>query len=177
MTSGPTPSRETHGAAITREPLAADLLAAPLVASLATHDGEGRIHVVAMWFVLDGDRILLATGSRSRKLRNLQRDDRATLMVHDSRGGFDVRGICLQGRVDLVREPDARELVRRVHRKYVTERGAELAAEFLASDDVALVFRPERAFSWDETGSEAARVLREEGEYRPLLPTHPPARP
>ena len=31
--------------------------------------------------------------------------------------------------------------------------------EFFASDDVALRFRPERAFTWDERGSAAAAAL------------------
>jgi hypothetical protein len=45
--------------------------------------------------------------------------------------------------------------------------------EFLASDDVALRLRPEEAFTWDERGSEAARILRAIGGALPLVSTEP----
>ena len=46
-------------------------------------------------------------------------------------------------------------------------------ALFLGSDDVALILRPEEAFTWDERGSEASRALREAGGALPLVPTEP----
>jgi PPOX class probable F420-dependent enzyme len=171
----PTPSRRSEGAAVLREPLAGKLLAARLIASLATLNADGSIHLVPMWFALDGEAILLATGSGSQKVRNLERDPRATVMVHDSRPGFEVCGVSLVGRAEVVRAPQAAELVRRVHRRYVTECGAALGPvrEFLASDDVALRFRPERALSWDERPSDAARALARSGGAAPLEPTSP----
>jgi len=36
--------------------------------------------------------VILATGSRSRKVWNPEIDPRATLVVHDSRSGFEVCG-------------------------------------------------------------------------------------
>jgi hypothetical protein len=47
--------------------------------------------------------------------------------------------------------------------------------EFLASDDVALRFSPERALTWDERGSAAARALSAGGEAYALRPTSPRA--
>jgi PPOX class probable F420-dependent enzyme len=152
------------------EPLAAELLPARLIANLATFNPDGTVHLVPMWFLLDGDVILLASGRRSQKVRNLERDPRATIMVHDSRPGFEVCGVSLVGRAEIVRGGEAARLVRRVHRKYVSERGLELrlAREFLGSDDVALRFYPEHALSWDERESNAARVLAASGEAYPL---------
>jgi PPOX class probable F420-dependent enzyme len=173
--AGPTPSRRGAGAAIVSEPLAAELLTAPLIANLATLNLDGTVHLVPMWFALDRDAILLATGSRSQKIRNLERNPRATLMVHDSRPGFEVCGVSLVGSAEIVRSPDAGDLVARVHRRYVRDRGAQLepVRQFLASDDVAIRFSPERALSWDERPSDAARALAESGEFTPLAPTSP----
>jgi PPOX class probable F420-dependent enzyme len=175
--SDPTPSRSLRGADVLADPLVRELLDARLVGVLATAEAGGRIHAVPMWFAVDGDTVVLATGSRSRKARNLRRDPVATLVVHDSRSGFEICGASIRGRIELVAGDEARPLVELVHRRYVDASAKALApvAGFLASDDIALRLRPDEAFTWDERGSEATRVLREAGGARPLLPTEPRA--
>ena len=171
--SEPTPSRSLVGAAILRDPLVCELLAMRLIGVLATLEPDGSVHAVPMWLAPGDGVILLATGSRSRKVRNLDRDPRATLVLHDSRPGFEVCGTSIQGHIEFVRGADATQLVDRVHRRYVSAGGERLAAaaEFFASDDVALRLTPSVAVLWDERASDAARVLREAGATLPLEPT------
>ena len=173
--AAPTPSRELRGAAILADPLVSELLEGRLVGVLATLEADGTVHAVPMWLAAGEGAILLATGSRSRKVRNLERDPRATLVLHDSRPGFEVCGASIRGRVEIVRGEEAAPLVERVHRRYVTEAGERLpaAAEFLASDDVALRLVPEAAVTWDERDSPAATALRAAGAALPLEPTEP----
>ena len=144
---------------------------------LATIEPDGSVHAVPMWVAPIEDALLLATGSRSRKVRNLERDPRATLVLHDSRPGAEVCGVSLRGRVELVRSPAAIPLIERVHNRYVSERGLTLpeVRDFLSSDDVALRFLPDIAVTWDERPSSAARALREPGAALPLAPTTPRA--
>src|SRR5262245_16250412 len=128
-----------------------------------------------MWFARMDDSIVLATGARSRKVANLESDARATLVVHDSRPGFEVCGVSCAGRVEVVRGTAARRLVDAVHARYVDERG-DLPDEvrvFLESDDVALRFRPESALTWDERASDASALLRAAGAAYPLVTTAP----
>ena len=141
---------------------------------LATFDHKA-IHAVPMWFALDDDQVLLATNSRSRKVRNLESDNRATVVVHDSRPGFEVCGVSMTGTVEIVRGPSAQLLIDRVHRRYVAPAAEHQAAPrgFLESDDAALRFTPESALTWDERGSEASNALRASGHALPLLPTEP----
>jgi PPOX class probable F420-dependent enzyme len=155
---------------VLRDPLVQELLDARLIANLATLNADGSIHLVPMWFARDGGKIVLATGAGSAKVRNLERDGRATVMVDDSRAGMDVCGVSLAGSVELVRGAEAVPLIRLVHRRYVSERGlaAPAVEAFLASDDVALRFTPERAVTWDERRSEAQRALAESGGAHPL---------
>jgi PPOX class probable F420-dependent enzyme len=155
------------------EPLASEILAAPHVASLATLNEDGTTHLVAVWFAWDGEAVLVPTSGASRKARNLERDPRATFMVHDSRGGLDVRGLTLVCRGEVMRGPAALEANDAVHLRYVTRRGLELpdVREFLGDgDDVTLRLTPERVTWWDETGTAAARSLRASGELVPPLP-------
>jgi PPOX class probable F420-dependent enzyme len=176
--AAPTPSRLLRGAAVLADPLVQELLASRLVGVLSTLEPDGSVHAVALWVARDGDAVLLGTGSRSRKVANLERDPRATLVLHDSRPGFEVCGASLRGRVEIVRGAEALPLVARVHHRYVTGEGRALGdvAPFLDSDDVALRFVPETAFTWDERGSAAARALRETGTALPLEPTEPRGR-
>ncbi|HXF97282.1 MAG TPA: pyridoxamine 5'-phosphate oxidase family protein [Gaiellaceae bacterium] len=170
----PAPSSHLRGGDALRHPLLRELLAARLVCVLATYD-EGWIHAVPMWFAAEEGAVLLATGSRSRKVRNLERDPRASLVVHDSRAGYEVCGALLTGRAEVVRGAAARPLVARVHRRYVDPAcwDEPPVRAFLASDDVALRLAPERALVWDERGSAAAALLRARGGALPLLPTAP----
>src|SRR5213078_2418724 len=109
------------------------------------------IHLGAMWFLWDGDAVLIPTDQRTRKARNLRRDPRATVMIDDSKGGFDLRGVTLVCEAEIVPPPESLELNRRIHRKYVTERGLELepVRRYLATDDVTLRLRPLRTSSWN----------------------------
>src|SRR5437762_3789905 len=169
----PTPSRKLIGAAILQDPLVRELVGMRLIGVLATLEPDGSVHAVPMWLAPGDEAILLGSGSRSHKVRNLERDPRATLVLHDSRPGAEVCGASMRGRVEIVRGEDAVARVLEVHQRYVgdaRERLPEVEA-FLGSDDVALRFVPETAFTWDERGSPAAAVLREAAAAFPLEPT------
>jgi PPOX class probable F420-dependent enzyme len=174
VVSVPVPSSYLQGSDVLEDMLVRELLASPLIGVFATFDDD-RIHAVPMWFARDGGRVCLATGSRSRKVRNLSRDARATLVIHDSRPGFEVCGVSLSGRAEVVTGEDARRIVDHVHRRYVTPAGEghESVREFLDSDDVAIRFTPEAALTWDERPSPASAALRESGGAVPLVPTDP----
>jgi PPOX class probable F420-dependent enzyme len=173
--SEPTPSRELRGEAVLADRLVQELLAARLIGVLTTIEPDRSVHAVPLWLAPTDGAILLATGSHSRKVRNLERDPRATLVLHDSRPGAEVCGVSIRGRVELVRGAAAKPLVERVHRRYVSGPGLALPVvrEFLSSDDVALRFVPEAAVTWDERPSAAAQALRETGTALPLEPTTP----
>jgi PPOX class probable F420-dependent enzyme len=173
--SQPTPSVELRGEGLLADPLVQELLAARLIGVLATLEPDGSIHAVPMWVAPSDAAILLATGSRSRKVRNLEKDRRATLVLHDSRPGAEVCGASLRGHVELVCGEAARPLVERVHGRYVSSEGRTFpeVRDFLSSDDVALRFMPEAAVIWDERSSAAARALSEARAALPLEPTTP----
>jgi PPOX class probable F420-dependent enzyme len=147
-----------------------ELLGARLIANLATLDRDGTVHVVPMWFAWEDGELLMPTNHRTRKVRNLERDPRATVMIDDSRAGFDLRGIALSGRARIEGGEDARLVNRRIHLRYVTERGRELPAvdSYLATDDVTIRLRPDRVRSWNLRETDAGRALAQSGEFRRL---------
>ncbi|HJS49673.1 MAG TPA: pyridoxamine 5'-phosphate oxidase family protein, partial [Gaiellaceae bacterium] len=177
VVSDPVPSRRLRGEAVLADALVRYLLEARLIGVLATCDPDISIHAVPMWYALADDSVLLATGARSRKVRNLLRDPRATLVVHDSRPGFEICGTSISATVDIVRGSQALGLVDRVHARYVSADAGEdpEIREFLASDDVALRLRPSSALTWDERSGPASAALRARGGALPLVTTDPRA--
>jgi len=173
--TAPTPSRDHDAGATLLDPLTRELLAARLVGVLATVRPDGVVDAVPMWYALHGDSVVLATGSRSRKVRNLEADPRATLVLHDSRPGYEVCGASIVGTVEILRSAAARPLVELVHWRYLAPESAdeESVRAFLDSDDAALVLTPTTSVTWDERGSEAAEVVRARGWGLPLVSTEP----
>ena len=158
------------GLELAGDALARELLEARLIAKLATFNADGSIHLVAMWFLWDGEAVLIPTNARTRKAKNLRRDPRATVMVDDSRGGFDLCGITLVCDCELVPAPASAELNRRIHRKYVADAGLERDAvrEYLATDDVTLRLVPRTLSSWDLRPTPQAEALQRTGEFHSL---------
>jgi PPOX class probable F420-dependent enzyme len=173
--STPTPSRDRDAGATLSDPLVRELLAARLVGVLATLRPEGTIDAVPVWYAAREGSVILATSSRSRKVRNLEAHPRATLVLHDSRPGYEVCGASIAGTVEIVRPPRAQALVDLVHERYLLSEAARdpTVEAFLASDDVALLLTPAASVTWDERASEAAEIVRARGWALPLVPTEP----
>ena len=171
----PSVSRGLNEGEVLADPLVLELLDARLVGVLATIEPDGSVHAIPVWYARDENAIVFATGSGSRKVRNLRRDARATLVLHDSRPGFEVCGASIRGRVELVEGGAATPLVELVHRRYVTPAGDRLpvAGVFLESDDIAVRLVPDSAVTWDERASPAARELQLAGAALPLTSTTP----
>ena len=131
--------------------LARQLLEGRFVASLASHNPDGSIHMVAVWFLFDGGRVYVATPSRSRKARNLQSDSAVSIMI-DSRDVAASRGISIAGTAKVLTGDAAKKWNDRLHRKYMSE-GAladpRVGPVFMAFDDVTIEITPASVISWD----------------------------
>jgi PPOX class probable F420-dependent enzyme len=80
--------------------------------------------VAPVWFLLDGDEIVLTTGAETVKGRNLARDGRAVLCVDDERPPFSF--VTLSGRARLGGDLDElRHWATRIAARYMGEEQAE----------------------------------------------------
>ena len=57
--------------ALLADSLVRQLLDGRHIASLATENPDGSIHMVAVWYWFDGVKVFVATASRSRKVKAL----------------------------------------------------------------------------------------------------------
>lgn len=74
----------------TLSPKARDLIARPVLASLATLNPDGSPQVTPLWIDLDGDDVLCNTARHRKKARNLERDPRVGVTVIDPDDPYNV---------------------------------------------------------------------------------------
>jgi PPOX class probable F420-dependent enzyme len=152
------------------EALVRELLGARLIAKLGTLNADGSVHLVPLWFLWREPSILLPTHHATRKIRNLERDPRATLLIDDSRGGFDLRGVTLVGEATVERGPDVAATNREIHLRYLTPEGRALpeVESYLATDDVTINFVPTRITSFNLRDTPQSEAVRRVGAWRAL---------
>ncbi len=78
-------------------PEARSLLSRPNFAHLSTLMPDGTPQSTPLWIGLEGDRILIATGEGSRKVKNARRDPRVSLSMVDFHNPYEE--VQLRGRV------------------------------------------------------------------------------
>ncbi|GGV01808.1 PPOX class F420-dependent enzyme [Kitasatospora herbaricolor] len=119
-------------ASMTEPEWRAFLAAGTRTAKLATTRADGRPHVAPVWFLLDGDDIVLNTGSGTVKGRTLARDGRVMLCVDDDRPPFSF--VLVQGTATLSEDlPEVRAWATRIAARYM---GEELAEQYGARNGV-----------------------------------------
>jgi PPOX class probable F420-dependent enzyme len=127
-------------------------LAEKMVMQCATNGPRGLPHMVALWFVADGDRLRSWTYAKSQKARNLERDPRATLGLEDGIQYDDLRGVMLECDVEVERDPArVEQLGLELFARYAGDLTDEIRAMVAqqAQKRVALTFVPSRTVSWD----------------------------
>jgi len=127
------------------------LLDGRYVASLATENPDGSIHMVAVWYWFDGGQIFVATSSRSRKARNLQSNPKASLMI-DSRDAAASCGINIAGSAQILTGDSSRQANAAIHRKYLSDAALadpKVGPVFAAWDDVTIRITPVSVIAWD----------------------------
>jgi len=119
----------------------------------ATQGARGWPHLMPLWYVVRNGELWAWTYGRSQKVRNLERDPRATLQIEAGETYDQLRGVMIEARTELHREPEiisgvGAELLARYGGGPITpEIEAAVAAQ--APKRVAMRFVPERIASWD----------------------------
>ena len=119
----------------------------------ATNGVQGWPHLMPLWYVVRGADIWAWTYAKSQKVRNLERDARATLQVETGFEYQELRGVMIEAEVVIHRDLDlVSEFGVELFGRYGT---AQAGPEFLevvrtqATKRVALQFVARRTASWD----------------------------
>ncbi len=142
----------------------AELLADERVVIVSSHGPRGWPHSMPMWFTVrkplkeahrDGPpgEIWIWTYAKSQKVKNLERDPRATLQIEDGVQYDELRGVMMECDAELDRDPArVAEYGLALFTRYGADPPPPEVREMVAKQAekrVGLRFRPTRTVSWD----------------------------
>jgi PPOX class probable F420-dependent enzyme len=128
------------------------------VISVCTIGRDGWPHVTALWYVMRDSEPWIYTYAKSQKVRNLERDPRATLLAEAGREYQELTGVMLKARAKLHGELEtvaavAEDLFRRYQGKGAEAIDAATREQLRAqaAKRVAIQFQVEQIVSWDHS--------------------------
>lgn len=132
-----------------------ELLERQRVVVVSTQGPRGWPHTIPLWYVLRDGEVWIYTYAKSQKVRNLERDPRATLLVETGEEYTELRGVMIEAEAEIHRDAGtvyevARELTLRYAEGIESVEGD--AAERLkqqARKRVAVRFAPKHTATWD----------------------------
>ena len=132
-----------------------ELLESERVVVVASLGQSGWPHLMPLWYVLRDGEIWTYTYAKSQKVRNLERDPTATLLVETGHEYAELRGVMIEAEAEINRDHDlvfevAKQLTLRYADGFDSIEGD--AAEGLkaqARKRVAIRFVAKRVATWD----------------------------
>jgi PPOX class probable F420-dependent enzyme len=133
----------------------AELLDRERIVVVSSLGPRGWPHSMPMWFLVRDGEIWIWTYAKSQKVKNLERDPRATLLVETGSEYTELRGIQIEAEAELFRDLDrVVEFGKDLTIRYTdgiesVEGDAAAALEAQAAKRVAIRFRAIRTATWD----------------------------
>jgi PPOX class probable F420-dependent enzyme len=137
------------------EPELGELLESERVAVVSSLGPRGWPHSMPLWFVPREGVVWIWTYAKSQKVRNLERDPRATVLVETGHSYTELRGAMIEAEAVVHRDFEtvlgfAEELTVRYAEGIATVEGdARAALEAQAPKRVAISFPALRVATWD----------------------------
>jgi PPOX class probable F420-dependent enzyme len=130
------------------------LIESERIVIVSTLGSNGWPHSMPLWYVPRDGEIWIYTYAKSQKVRNLERDLRATLLIETGHEYGELRGIEIEAVAEIVRDPEAvydlaRELTARYSGNASVDETAIEALRAQARKRVAIRFVPRRVATWD----------------------------
>ena len=116
---------------------------------------RGWPHLMPLWYVPRDGEIWIWTYAKSQKVKNLERDPRATLLIETGFEYGELRGGQIEAEAEIIRDLDrivdyAKEMTVRYSEGIESVEGdAEASLQAQAPKRVAIHFHPTRIASWD----------------------------
>jgi PPOX class probable F420-dependent enzyme len=135
----------------------ADFLGDAIKLQVATVNPDGAPHLTTLFYVVRDGKIAFWTYGRSQKIRNLERDPRISILVEDGDDYFELRGVSISGKAEIIRDYDELHAIgtavamRMIGATDESALGDIGKAEVLrqAQKRVAVVVTPDQTATWD----------------------------
>ena len=137
----------------------AAMLDANLKVQVASNGHDGTPHLSTLFYIVRDGKIAFWTYGKSQKIRNLERDPRVSALVEDGTDYFELRGISITGRAEIVRDYDGIfSIGSEVATRMVGAESFEALGDFgretvekQATKRVAVVVHPDHVATWDHS--------------------------
>jgi PPOX class probable F420-dependent enzyme len=131
-----------------------ELIESERVVVVSSIGQRGWPHSMPLWYVPRDSEIWIYTYAKSQKVKNLERDPRATLLIETGHEYGELRGLQIEAEADIRRDHEtvyglARELAARYAGGGASVDDAPPALEAQARKRVAVRFESRRIASWD----------------------------
>ncbi len=132
-----------------------ELLDAERIVVVSSIGPRGWPHMMPLWYVPRDGEIWVWTFAKSQKVKNLERDPRATLLIETGFEYGELRGAQIEAEAELIRDVDrivdfAKDLTVRYSEGIESVEGdAAAALQAQAPKRVAIHFHPKRVATWD----------------------------
>jgi PPOX class probable F420-dependent enzyme len=116
---------------------------------------RGWPHLMPLWYVPRDGELWIWTYAKSQKVRNLERDPRATLLVETGYEYTELRGVMIEAEAEIHRDLETvSEFGKQLTVRYSegiesVEGDAAAALQAQAAKRVAIHFHPRRTATWD----------------------------
>lgn len=135
------------------------MLADNLKVQVASNGPDGVPHLTTLFYIVEDDKVAFWTYGRSQKIRNLERDPRVSALVEDGVDYFELRGVSITGRAEIIRDYDRIfDIGSRVATRMLSAESFEALGDFgretvekQAQKRVAVVIHPDRIATWDHS--------------------------
>lgn len=138
-----------------------EFLEANTVLQVASIGKDGWPHVAPMWYVMDGDRVVFRSFTKSQKIVNLKRNPKFTVLVETGDDYSQLKGVMIKAEAKLIDDPEyVLSIYGGLAAKYpmINDTPMELKGEALenalgrfAAKNTAVVVEPIKVITWDHT--------------------------
>lgn len=120
-------------------------------ATLATLNADGSIHLTAVWYLFEDERLFVESAASDRKVRNILARPAASLLVDSRRQQGAERWVSAAGTAEIIRGERSKAINAKIQQRYLTTAGREdprVGPVFAAASEVTIGLTPQswRAF-------------------------------
>jgi PPOX class probable F420-dependent enzyme len=134
-----------------------ELLESERIVVVASLGRRGWPHLMPLWYVLRDGEVWIYTYAKSQKVRNLERDPRATLLVETGYEYAELRGVMIEAEAEINRDHElVFEIAKQLTLRYADgldsiEGDAAEALRSQARKRVAVRFVARHTATWDHS--------------------------
>jgi general stress protein 26 len=141
---------------ILSKPWVVSLLAEPLIAKLGTANPNTlQPHVTPVWFNWYEGSLYISAFISTRKVRDILRNQRISVLIDDHTPGVVARAVLLEGVAELIDEPVlVQELAKKIYLKYLGEKGLNESGPsswVIDPENRIIKLAPSQVFAWGPT--------------------------